>query len=136
MLGSRFSNSRGLSSLPDFFPQVSAPLGLSMQYNDENKLFVGGLPWALDSDDLREVGPPPAHGPVPILVFGFLPTPPRAPAADATFFSSHAGLPGVWGYRAGQRRFRPRDWSQQVRFIPSHKAVERAVVVGYWHECR
>jgi len=39
-----------------------------MQYNDENKLFVGGLPWALDSDDLREVVPSPTHGPVSLPV--------------------------------------------------------------------
>lgn len=45
--------------------QVSAPLGLSMQVSDDNKLFVGGLPWALDSDDLREVPFPPANGPAP-----------------------------------------------------------------------
>merc|ERR1719253_31856 len=36
--------------------RVATPtLGLSMQVGDENKLFVGGLPWALDSEDLKEV---------------------------------------------------------------------------------
>jgi len=30
-------------------------LGLTMQQDDPLKLFVGGLPWALTSDDLREV---------------------------------------------------------------------------------
>ena len=29
--------------------------GLKMQADDPLKLFVGGLPWALTSDDLREV---------------------------------------------------------------------------------
>jgi hypothetical protein len=28
---------------------------MTMQADDDNKLFVGGLPWALDSEDLREV---------------------------------------------------------------------------------
>jgi hypothetical protein len=32
-----------------------AGLGLTMQEDDPLKLFVGGLPWALTSDDLREV---------------------------------------------------------------------------------
>ena len=31
--------------------------GLKMQADDPLKLFVGGLPWALTSDDLREVAP-------------------------------------------------------------------------------
>jgi len=34
---------------------TKAVLGLTMQQDDPLKLFVGGLPWALTSDDLREV---------------------------------------------------------------------------------
>jgi hypothetical protein len=36
--------------------QVARAAGVSMQArNEDSKLFVGGLPWALDSEDLREV---------------------------------------------------------------------------------
>jgi hypothetical protein len=40
---------------PDLQSSTKAVLGLTMQQDDPLKLFVGGLPWALTSDDLREV---------------------------------------------------------------------------------
>jgi len=41
---------------PPALRQISrTALGLTMQQDDPLKLFVGGLPWALTSDDLREV---------------------------------------------------------------------------------
>ena len=92
---------RGLVSLQ----VTSSPLALSMQATDDNKLFVGGLPWALDSEDLREVNSAPSRtkDPRAYLSLG-RPNDFPGPNFSIMLKNTHchaAGLPGVWGHRAG-----------------------------------
>jgi hypothetical protein len=54
-LGARSAVVSRCALAPAIRQPAKTVLGLTMQEDDPLKLFVGGLPWALTSDDLREV---------------------------------------------------------------------------------
>ena len=99
--------------------QIARAAGITMQgRNEESKLFVGGLPWALDSEDLRQVR---------IYRLSLI-------HSLSKLILISAGLRRVRRDYRCQRGVRPRDWAQPRLWIRHLRRQGVRAEGSYRHE--